>query len=69
MFVFLHSVSRLNIYFNIFSHVSCLEFSPVYEMCSMNKAFLLQHLVVKLQEKDREVHQLSILLDTEKVLW
>lgn len=68
MFVFLHSVSRLNTC-NIFSHVACLEFSPVYEMCSMNKAFLLQHLVVKLQEKDREVHQLSILLDTEKVLW
>lgn len=41
----------------------------MYEMCSMNKAFLSQHLVVKLQEKDREVHQLAILLDTEKVLW
>lgn len=30
--------------------------------------FLFQHLVVKLQEKDREVNQLSKLLDTEKVL-
>lgn len=30
-------------------------------------SFLLQHLVVKLQEKDREVNRLAKLLDNEKV--
>lgn len=30
-------------------------------------SFLLQHLVVKLQEKDREVNRLAKLLDDEKV--
>ena len=29
--------------------------------------FFVQHLVIKLQEKEKELDQLSILLDTEKV--
>ena len=29
--------------------------------------FFAQHLVIKLQEKEKELDQLSILLDTEKV--
>lgn len=53
--------------FSLFS----LGFSPCVICVTKVKfvsLFLLQHLVVKLQEKDKEVNQLSRLLDTEKVV-